>query len=87
MMSIPGNEKQKKALFHCDQCHSLDKVAKSTYDAEAWLVTLHRMQNQWQASSTFTHPMAPPFPPKEYPSDPELAKYLSSINLSGDRTT
>jgi virginiamycin B lyase len=87
MMSIPGNEKQKIALFHCDQCHSLDKVAKSTYDAEGWMVTLHRMQNQWQASSTFSHPMMPPFPPKEYPSDPELAKYLSSINLSGDRTS
>ena len=61
MMSIPGNEKQKKALFHCDQCHSLDKVAKSTYDAEGWIVTLQRMQNQWQASSTFSHPMPPPF--------------------------
>jgi virginiamycin B lyase len=87
MMSIPGNEKQKKALFHCDQCHSLDLVAKSTYEADGWLITLHRMQNQWQAGSTFTHPMPPAFPPKEYPSDPELAKYLSSINLSGDRTT
>jgi virginiamycin B lyase len=86
MMSMPGNEKQKKALFHCDQCHSLDLVAKSTYDADGWLLTLHRMQNQWQAGSTFTHPMPPPFPTKEYPSDPELAKYLSSINLSGDRT-
>ena len=87
MMSIPGSEKQKKALFHCDQCHSLDLVAKSTYDADGWLITLHRMQNQWQAGSTFTHPMPPAFPPKEYPSDPELAKYLSSVNLSGDRTT
>src|SRR6267154_6067625 len=77
MMSVPGNEKQKKALFHCDQCHSLDLVAKSTYDADGWLITLHRMQNQWQAGSTFTHPMPPAFPPKEYPSDPELAKYLS----------
>ena len=87
MMSIPGNERQKIALFHCDQCHSLDHVAKSTYDAEGWMTTLHRMQNQWQAGSTLSHPMPPAFPPKEYPSDPELAKYLSSINLSGDRTT
>src|ERR1700674_4170384 len=87
MMSIPGNEKQKKALFHCDQCHSLDRVAKSTYDVDGWHSTLHRMQNQWQAGSTFTHPMPPTYPPKEYPTDPELAKYLSSINLSGDRTT
>jgi virginiamycin B lyase len=87
MMSIPGNEKDKKALFHCDQCHSLDRVAKSTYDTQGWLATLPRMQNQWQAGSTFNHPMPPAFPPKPYPVDPELAKYLSSINLNGDRTT
>ena len=81
MMSIPGNEKQKIALFHCDQCHSLDHVAKSTYDAEGWMTTLHRMQNQWQAGSTFTHPMPPAFPSKEYPSDPELAKYSPGMFL------
>lgn len=85
MVSIPGNEKQKRALFHCDQCHSLDQVARSSYDVEGWLFALHRMQNQWSAGSTFNHPMSPAFPPKEYPSDPELAKYLASINLSGGR--
>jgi len=87
MLSIPGNEKEKKALFHCNQCHALDKVAQSTYDADGWMATLQRMQNQWQASSTFNHPMAPSSPPKPVPTDPELAKYLASINLSGDRTT
>ena len=87
MMSIPGNEKQKRALFHCDQCHSLDHVAKSDYDVDGWMTTLHRMQNQWTAGSTFNHPLSPAFPPKEYPSDPELAKYLASINLSGGRAT
>jgi virginiamycin B lyase len=87
LMSVPGDDEQKRALFHCDQCHSLDLVVKSTYDVEGWLSTLHRMQNQWTASSTFNHPLAPPHPPQEYPSDPELAKYLSSINLSGGRTT
>src|SRR5258708_16421282 len=68
MMSIPGTEKQKKALFHCDQCHSLDKVAKSTYDADGWMVTLRRMQNQCQPTSTFNHPTIPPFPPKKAPT-------------------
>jgi virginiamycin B lyase len=87
MMSVPGNEKQKRALFHCDQCHSLDRVASSTYDAEGWLTALPRMQNYWVAGSTFAHPMAPTQPPKEYPVDSELAKYLSSINLSSGRIT
>jgi streptogramin lyase len=87
MMSVPGNEKQKRALFHCDQCHSLDRVVESTYDAEGWLTALPRMQNYWGSGSTFTHPLPPPHQPKEYPVDPELAKYLSSINLGGGRTT
>jgi virginiamycin B lyase len=59
MMSVPGNEKQKRALFHCDQCHSLDKVVESTYDAEGWLTALPRMQNYWGSGSTFTHPLPP----------------------------
>ncbi len=87
MISIPGSEKQKRALFHCNQCHSLDRVAKSTYDAESWLSVLPRMQNYYGASSTVGHPSIPIHPPKEYPVDPELAKYLSSINLSEERTT
>jgi virginiamycin B lyase len=87
MMSVPGNEKQKRALFHCDQCHSLDKVVTSTYDAEGWLTALPRMQNYWGSGSTFSHPLPPPHQPKEYPVDPELAKYLSLINLGGGRTT
>jgi len=87
MMSIPGNEKQKRALFHCDQCHSLDHVVESNYDFDGWMSTLPRMQNQWTAGSTFTHPLMPASPPKPMPSDPELAKYLASINLSAGRST
>ena len=86
MMSVPGDEKQKKALFHCDQCHSLDVVASSSYDVDGWLTTLPKMQNYWGSASTINHRLTPPRPPKDYPVDPELAKYLSSINLSGGRT-
>jgi virginiamycin B lyase len=87
MESIPGNEKQKKALFHCNQCHSLDLVAESTYDADGWLSALPRMQNFWLGNSMFTQPISPAHTPKQAPVDPELAKYLSSINLSSGRTT
>jgi virginiamycin B lyase len=87
MASIPGNEKQKKALFHCNQCHTLDVVATSSYDADGWMSALPRMQNYWGSASTISHPLTPPQPPKDYPVDPELAKYLSSINLSAGRAT
>jgi virginiamycin B lyase len=87
MMSVPGNENQKRALFHCDSCHSLDVVAKSTYDVEGWLSVLPRMQQFYLGNSTIAHPAPPLHPRKQEPVDPELAKYLSSINLSGGRTT
>jgi virginiamycin B lyase len=83
MVSIPGSELQKRALFRCDQCHSLDTVVNSTYDAEGWLSALPRMQFFWLGNSTITQPSASAHPPKAVPVDPELAKYLSSINLSG----
>ena len=87
MMSVPGNEKQKRALFHCVSCHSLEVVAESTYEAEGWLSVLPRMQQFYLGNSTITHPAPPRHPRKQLPVDPELAKYLSSINLSGGRTT
>jgi virginiamycin B lyase len=87
MMSVPGNEQQKRALFRCDQCHSLDTVVNSTYDVEGWLSALPRMQFFWLGNSTITQPSASAHPPKAVPVDPELAKYLSSINLAGGRST
>jgi virginiamycin B lyase len=85
MMSVPGNEPQKRALFRCDQCHSLDTVVNATYDVDGWLATLPRMQFSWLGNSTITQPSASAHPPKTVPVDAELAKYLSSINLGGGR--
>ena len=87
MMSVPGNEQQKRALFRCDQCHSLDTVVNATYDVDGWLSALPRMQFSWLGNSTITQPSASAHPPKTVPVDPELAKYLSSINLGGGRKT
>jgi virginiamycin B lyase len=90
LMSVPGTEKQKKVLFHCDACHSLDVVVKSDYDTAGFLTLLPKMQNYWLGNSTFSHPVAPPKSRiliKDWPVETELAKYLSSINLSGGKTT
>jgi virginiamycin B lyase len=90
LMSVSGTEDHKKALFHCDACHSLDVVVRSTYDTAGFLTLLPKMQNYWLGNSTFSHPVAPPKSRillKDWPVDSELAKYLASINLSGGRKT
>src|SRR5712692_1561784 len=45
MASVPGTDQQKGLLLNCVGCHSLERVARSTYDADAFTKTiLPRMQ-------------------------------------------
>jgi virginiamycin B lyase len=89
LMSVPGDEKQKKALRHCNACHSISVPAHSSYDEEGFLSLLPKMQNFFVGQSTYDHPFPPPPTRivKDLPIDPEMAKYLSSINLSDGKTT
>ncbi len=45
MASIPGTDQQKSLLLNCVGCHSLERIVRSPYDAEAFMKTiLPRMQ-------------------------------------------
>src|SRR5215470_107927 len=45
MASVPGNDAQKGLLLNCVGCHTLERVARSSYDADAFMKTvLPRMQ-------------------------------------------
>src|SRR5258708_4475706 len=45
MASVPGTDQQKGLLLNCVGCHSLERVARSTHDADAFTKTiLPRMQ-------------------------------------------
>jgi virginiamycin B lyase len=45
MASVPGNDRQKGLLLNCVGCHSLERVMRSPYDADAFTKTiLPRMQ-------------------------------------------
>ena len=37
-MSMPGTEDQKLELINCVSCHTLERVVKSTYDADELVV-------------------------------------------------
>ena len=41
--SIPGTHEQKAMFDSCVRCHTIDRVLRSRYDAEAWLHVLARM--------------------------------------------
>src|SRR5580698_2836011 len=36
MMSIPGTEDQKAMLLNCTSCHTMERIVRSTHDADEW---------------------------------------------------
>ena len=83
MMSIPGSEDQKAALLNCVGCHTLERVVRSTHDADEWTHVVSRMMGYGAVSQ----PIKPQRmldanragKPEQYR---KLAEYLATINLS-----
>jgi virginiamycin B lyase len=82
LLSFPGTVQQKNRAYHCVLCHSLTPVAESTYDAESWIPTLMRMPT-FSGKSIISRPVMLPMKVSVRP-EPDLAKYLSTINLSSN---
>src|SRR6195256_4799415 len=83
MMSFPGTEDQKAELLNCVGCHTLERVARSTHDADEWTHAISRMRGYGAVSQ--------PIKPQRMldanrAGTPEqfrkLAEYLATINLS-----
>jgi streptogramin lyase len=89
MASIPGTDQQKSLLLNCVGCHTIERIVRSPYDAEALLKTvLPRMQG-------YVNQSIPQHPQQrraerlmEERGDQRVqvyravAEYLASINLS-----
>src|SRR5580658_4169015 len=43
LASFPGTDRQKKALLNCIDCHDLDRIARSTHDADEFAQVFDRM--------------------------------------------
>jgi virginiamycin B lyase len=83
MMSIPGTEAQKSALLDCVGCHTLERIVRSTHDANEWTQVITRMKGYGAVSQ----PIKPqPMLDRDRAGTPEqyrkMAEYLASINLS-----
>jgi virginiamycin B lyase len=83
MMSIPGTEDQKAMLLNCVGCHTVERIMRSTHDANEWTQVITRMMGYGAVSQ----PIKPqPMLDKARAGTPEqyrkMAEYLATINLS-----
>ena len=83
MMSVPGTDDDKLQLINCVSCHTLERVVKSTHDADEFVQVIARMNGYAQVSQ--------PIKPQRRvdqsrAANPErfrkVAEYLATINLS-----
>ncbi|HUB94819.1 MAG TPA: carboxypeptidase regulatory-like domain-containing protein [Stellaceae bacterium] len=85
--SAPGTEDQKAYLLNCTGCHTLERIFRSTHDADEFVQVLTRMA--WHAPGSMpSHPQNRVAAPDA--DNPErfrkAAEYLASINLSQSET-
>jgi virginiamycin B lyase len=83
MLSVPGTEEQKASLLNCVSCHTLERVVKSTHDAEEFTQVIWRMNGYAQVSQPIK-PQRRVDPnwagkPEQYRKQ---AEYLATLNLS-----
>lgn len=83
LRSFPGATSEKKLLLECMSCHTLERIARSTFSADEFIPILHLMQSF--ANNTIQAHVQKRVAPQ--PTDEALvrqaADYLSTINLRG----
>jgi virginiamycin B lyase len=85
LSSVPGTQAEKDQLYSCVGCHAPTPIMQSTYDAAGFETTIVRMHN-WAPSSSLSNPQLLPYRTEQNPKDADFAKFLSTINMGGDRT-
>ena len=89
MMSVPGTDDQKKALTGCTNCHSVERILNSTYNADEMFDVIKRMA-QYSNNSFYKKPQiraAARDINRFVPNAEKVAAYFASINRSeGERT-
>jgi virginiamycin B lyase len=83
LMSMPGTASQKAYLLNCVGCHTLQRIVRSTHDADEFTQVIWRMMNYAQVSQ----PIKPqPRMDPDWAGKPEQyrkpAEFLATINLS-----
>jgi virginiamycin B lyase len=89
LTSMPGTDEQKRFLLNCTGCHTLERIMKSTHDADGFLEVIHRMSLYYPGST----PLKPQRLAGTAARDVErggngrkTAEWLASVNLSEQPT-
>jgi virginiamycin B lyase len=85
-MSMPGTAEQKRPLIECMSCHTFERIARSTYDADGLFPVLKRMAQY--ANNTTQARVQMRRAERDVHDDAvrKLATYLATVNLSGGPT-
>ena len=88
LLSMPGTNPEKRQFLGCISCHTLERVARSDFDAADFARVVNRMKI-WAQGSTPERPQTRPdsvgrdvMAEEPGPADRKLGEYASSINLS-----
>jgi len=92
LASMPGSDGQKGMLLNCVGCHTLERIARSPYDAETFLkVILPRMQGYVNQSIPQHPQLRKAERLMEERGDQRVqvyranAEFLATVNLGGDK--
>jgi virginiamycin B lyase len=85
-MSMPGTPEDKRPLIECMSCHTLERIVRSTYSAEAFVPVLKRMAQY--ANNTTQARVQARLAERPVHDDAvrKVAAYLATVNLSGGTT-
>ncbi|MGH6768747.1 MAG: virginiamycin B lyase family protein [Xanthobacteraceae bacterium] len=88
MHSMPGTEQQKKFLLNCLGCHTLERIMKSSYDAEGFIDVITRMANYYPGTTPLRpQRLAGGFQRmRDRGNVKPIAEWLATINLSQQDT-
>ena len=89
LISMPGTDEQKRFLLNCTTCHTLERIMRSTHDADEFMQVFHRMSLYYPGST----PLKPQRLAGTASRDVErggngrkTAEWLASVNLSEEPT-
>jgi virginiamycin B lyase len=92
LSSFPGTDAQKASIRGCTHCHTLERIARTTYDADRMVSVIERMSTYPQLSFPLKVQKLPAprvgggqeTPEQRLAGWRRQAEYLASINLSGN---
>ncbi len=85
LLSVPGSDEQKRFLLECNSCHTLERIVRSTHDADEFMQVFKRMGHYYPGSTPLKpQPLAGNAGRNigKGPQAQQTAAWLAGINLS-----